>query len=336
VATKLKDTPPPTDNIRVLRGHKLPVTAIAMTGDDTTAFTASKDGTIVQWDVESGAKHRIHPTDSKFGKGVASMAASSDGKFLAFGGKDKLVHVWDVRGGCLADSFKGHRDTITCLAFQRGTHELFSGSNDRTIKIWNLDEMCYVETLFGHQAEITSIASLAKERCVSVSRDRTLRLWKVVEESQLIFRGHNASIDCTTMSTEEWFAAGSADGGLSLWSTLKKKPTAVRRAAHGSDANNIPNWISSVASLHHTDLIASGSCDGFVRLWECRADNSKLHEVAAVPVPGFVNGLAFASSGRFLLAGVGQEHRLGRWTRDATARNGLAIVPLTADGSSLL
>ena len=30
----------------------------------------------------------------------------------------------------------------------------------------------------------------------------------MVEESQLIFRGHNASIDCTTMSTEEWFAAG--------------------------------------------------------------------------------------------------------------------------------
>jgi len=266
---------------------------------------------------------------------VASLAVSSDGKFLAFGGKDKLVHVWDVRGGTLASSFKGHRDTISCLAFQRGTHELFSGSHDRTIKVWNLDEMCYVETLFGHQAEITGISSLAKERCVSVSRDRSLRLWKVVEESQLIFRGHSASIDCCAMSTEDWFVAGAADGGLSLWSTLKKKPTAVRRAAHGSDANQIPHWVSSVAALSYSNLVASGSCDGFVRLWECSKDNCRLEEVAALPVPGFVNGLAFASSGRFLLAGLGQEHRLGRWTRNAAARNGLAVLPLGPDEQGL-
>ena len=49
------------------------MTALALTGDDTTAFTASKDGTIVQWDVESGAKHRIHPTNAKFGKGVCIL-----------------------------------------------------------------------------------------------------------------------------------------------------------------------------------------------------------------------------------------------------------------------
>jgi len=50
--------------------------------------------------------------------------------------------------------------------------------------------------------------------------------------------------------------------------------------------------------------------------------------------PGFVNGMAFARSGKFLAAAVGQEHRLGRWERIADARNSLAIFPLpvtTAD-----
>ena len=95
------------------------------------------------------------------------------------------------------------------LVFQRGTHELFSCSFDRTVKIWNLDEMAYVETLsvslnnikkiyrsfmvyrFGHQDGISSIDCLSRERPVtSGMNDRTVRQWKVVEESQLVFHGH--------------------------------------------------------------------------------------------------------------------------------------------------
>jgi len=43
---------------------------------------------------------------------------------------------------------------------------------------------------------------------------------------------------------------------------------------------------------------------------------------------GYVNALAFANSGRFLVAGVGQEHRLGRWRRNPESKNGLAFFPL--------
>jgi ribosomal RNA-processing protein 9 len=41
-----------------------------------------------------------------------------------------------------------------------------------------------------------------------------------------------------------------------------------------------------------------------------------------------VNGLAFAPSGRFLLVGVGQEHRLGRWDRQRAAKNSIRVVPI--------
>lgn len=47
-----------------------------------------------------------------------------------------------------------------------------------------------------------------------------------------------------------------------------------------------------------------------------------------LPLAGFVNSLAFAKSGKFLIAGVGQEPRLGRWGRISAARNGVSVHPL--------
>lgn len=54
--------------------------------------------------------------------------------------------------------------------------------------------MGYIETLFGHQASVLSMDSLLRETAVSVGgRDKTVRFWKVPEESQLVFRGGGKS-----------------------------------------------------------------------------------------------------------------------------------------------
>jgi hypothetical protein len=54
--------------------------------------------------------------------------------------------------------------------------------------------MGYVETLFGHQDHVLSLDALRGETCVSVGgRDKTVRYWKIVEESQLVFRGGGRS-----------------------------------------------------------------------------------------------------------------------------------------------
>jgi len=51
-------------------------------------------------------------------------------------------------------------------------------------------------------------------------------------------------------------------------------------------------------------------------------------KVASVPLEGFVNGLAVSSTGKFLVAAVGQEHRLGRWEHLKKARNEVCVVQL--------
>ncbi len=79
---------------------------------------------------------------------------------------------------------------------------------------------------------------------------------------------------------------------------------------------------------------ASGAADGVIRLWavqEGKAMAQTLAPIGGLPARGFVNALHIARSGRFVLAGMGQEPRLGRWARDSQARNGLLLHSLSLE-----
>ena len=77
---------------------------------------------------------------------------------------------------------------------------------------------------------------------------------------------------------------------------------------------------------------ASGAGDGLIRLWgvvDAKGGKSRaLSLLGGLPARGFANALAIAHSGRFVVAGMGQEPRLGRWLRDPVARNGVLLLPL--------
>ncbi len=333
VAHKIESVKEQLDSskLRVLRGHRLSVTCVCVTADDRSVYSGSKDGSIIHWDAATGKK--LHSWLGVRGKKgidghsdeVLALAVSSNGGFLASGGRDMNVLVWDTQTRRLLKTFPGHRGAVTCLCFRWNSLDLFSASNDRTVKIWNLENMAYVETLFGHQSEITGIDALYQNRAITAGNDKSLRVWKVVEETQLLFnKGHSESVDTVALVNDDKFIAGSQDGALSSWTVRKKKPVSLLSQAHSG------HWITAVAALPFSDLAASGSSDGFLRLWRVDADSDALEPLHSVAVPGFLNALAFARSGRFLVLGVGQEHRMGRWRRDARGRNGIQILPLSS------
>ncbi|KAI6090846.1 WD40 repeat-like protein [Hypoxylon rubiginosum] len=253
---------------------------------------------------------------------ILCVAASQDGKFVVTGGADKRIIVWDAKSLKPQRVFYQHRDAVTGLAFRRGTNQLYSSSKDRTVKVWSLDELAYVETLFGHQDQVVDIDALAQERCISVgARDRTARLWKVVEETQLVFRGgsidkkqkpnidprslaHEGSMDRVAMIDDELFVTGSDNGSLALWSLQKKKPLFILPQAHGLEDPLLPTeasaertpdpkvvpppqprWITALRTLPYSDLILSGSWDGYVRVWKLSDDKRRIEPAGILGSP---------------------------------------------------
>ncbi|GAV67259.1 WD40 domain-containing protein [Cephalotus follicularis] len=362
--------PETQDEFQVLVKHRQSVTAVALSDDDLRGFSASKDGTILHWDVDSGKGEKyLWPSEevlrshgarnpqgraSKHSKLIYALAVSSDGRYLASGGLDRHVHLWDTRTREHIQAFPGHRGPVSCLTFRQGTSELFSGSFDRTVKIWNVEDRAYINTLFGHQSEILTIDCLRKERVLTVGRDRSMQLFKVPEESRLIFRAPASSLECCCFINNDEFLSGSDDGSVELWSILKKKPAYIVKNAHALLAANndicsqIPNghlengdhkpesyhsssaysWVSSVTVCRGSDIAASGAGNGSIRLWALESDAKNIRPLFDLPLVGFVNSLDLAKSGQFLIAGVGQEPRLGRWGRLPAARNGVAIQRL--------
>ncbi|XP_069672562.1 U3 small nucleolar RNA-interacting protein 2 [Periplaneta americana] len=330
-----------SDGIQMLRckEHKLPITCLVLSSDNKFVYSASKDSAIVKWSLIDRCKVKCITRKQKGSpdsdKGhtatVLCLAISSDGRFLASGGENKTIQVWNPDSLEHIHTFKGHNGAVTGLAFRKGTHQLFSVSEDKAVKIWSLDEMAYVESLFGHQTGITSVDVLSRERAVtSGGRDHTVRIWKIIEESQLIYNGHVGSIDAVKLVNEEHFFSCGDDGQLCLWGTMKKKPLCTVNQAHGVSAENEqPKWISSIAALVNTDLVASGSHDGHVRLWKCDKGFRSLTPIVDIPVVGFVNAMAFTSDGDYIIVGTGQEHRLGRWWKEKEAKNGILIIPLS-------
>jgi ribosomal RNA-processing protein 9 len=317
------------------------------------AFTVSKDSSITKWELATPTtstpgsniaprkrpkllkrfKLRYKPGKSYNGHSgaILCIAVSSSGKFLATGGVDKRLVIWDAATLKPIKSFPQHRDSVLSVSFRRGTHTLFSASADRTIKIWSLDEMAYIETLFGHQDNVVGVAGLSQEKCISVgARDRTARLWKVVEESQLVFRGGGStatrtnrddkstimgqqcaegSIDRVAMIDEEIFVTGSDNGSINLWNINRKKPVFTIHLAHGLDPALTPK--------------------------EAYAEENPRKDVPGRPVPRWITALTTVPLSDLVLSGSWDGHvRAWKISEDRRRLERVGIVGhLEVDGS---
>lgn len=320
--------------------HKLSITCIAVSSDNKYLYSSSKDYSIVKWSLENFSK--INFKSLRFNKKssdpkqdyqnclINCLAISYDSKYLVSGDEKGNIHIWDPETLSHLNRFRAHKKSVTGLAICRVTNFLYSTSKDLLVKSWNLNEMGYMETLFGHQAEVTSVDILNENRILTAGgTDKTLRMWKIQEETQLVYNAPSCCVEIVRKLDEGFFISGGDDGSLCLWGALKKKPLHVIHSAHGVDQiNKQPNWITALAVLPNSDVIASGSCDNNIRLWKWNQANKTIIPSSTIEIVGFVNAIQFTSDGNYLIAGIGREHRLGRWQNNKEAKNSIICIQI--------
>jgi len=114
--------------------------------------------------------------------------------------------------------------------------------------------MGYVETLFGHQDHVLGLDALRGETCISVGgRDKTVRYWKIVDETQLVFRGGGRSrirevLEGGLKGDDEWDDVDAEDS--ELLPKAKGREREPRKFIEGS--------LESVAMIDETMFVSGG------------------------------------------------------------------------------
>ena len=308
------------------KGHLLGANCITVFPDSKRCISGSKDCCLIIWSVESGKKVHIikgfkhDRTQLGHFDEVLSVSVSDDGNYIASAGKDRTIKVWKGENYELSTTLKGHKDTITGLKFAHNSHTLFSCSLDRTVKVWDIDDKIIIDTLYGHYSGVHDIDSFHNERAITCGFDCSVRIWKTTEESQLVYGGHHFSIDCVKIVNADCFVTGGEDGCISMWKTGKKKPANVYSNIHNG------KWITSLGVLRKTDLVASGSYDGKIVLYQVAGNT--LTVKSKIDVNGYITAIDFTNDGKFLVASVSPDHKLGRWTESVKQKPGILIVNL--------
>ncbi|CCG83023.1 Ribosomal RNA-processing protein [Taphrina deformans PYCC 5710] len=324
-------------------------------------YATYKSGTIQKWHVDPRGVLSLKKTVRRaHTKAVLCSTVNHDGTRLATGSVDNTIIMWDTEHLTNLRTFNNHRDSVNSLSFPLTGDELFSASSDRTVKLFNSATLSYIESLFGHQDHISCLSSLSATTCVTTgSRDRSARLWKIVDESQLVFRGgdrkerfQEGSIDVCAQVDRELFVTGSDNGTVALWSTQKKKALCRLPATHGTDRtyqvsaeavegpeNMSPEnarWVTAIHAIPYSDLVLSGSWDGRLNLYQVSEDARKLVQVGTLATGrGIVNSIAAHGNdkeGWNVVVAVGYETRLGRWKTVGGARNGILSFKIEASG----
>lgn len=284
------------------------------------------------------------------GEKIRSVAVSADGQFVAGGGEENSVKLWNVGGDGkvrnLGNLLSGHSGWVNSLAFSADGQVLVSGSCDRTIKVWNVGTLKLIRTLgswFSKDWGWVYSVGIWGDLLASGHGDRLVRIWNLGTGKLLgSFSGHTGWVESVVFRPDgKVIASGSGDRSVKVWNVASGD--AVLTLTGHTDV------VSSVAFSADGQVLVSGSTDGTVRLWQLASAEllgSLTHSGPVVSVavspdgqaiaggsrdgvvrlwnpyteellvsfryPGVVSSLAFSGDGQVLVVG-GLSGKIGLW-----------------------
>lgn len=231
-------------------------------------------------------QHRDAVTSLAFCRGTHQLYSSS---------KDRTIKTWSLDELAYVETLFGHQDEVIDLAALAQERCVSVGGRDRTARLWKVAEETQLVFRGGGSGGRNKDEKNREPRDPDKPPSKNLSSRAYVE----------GSIDRVALIDEETFITGSDNGALFLWNINKKKPVYTVPLAHGLDppllpeqasAEEIPSpivpgppqprWITALATVPYSDLILSGSWDGWIRVWRVSADKKRVERVGVLGSDG--------------------------------------------------
>jgi WD40 repeat protein/serine/threonine protein kinase len=274
-------------------GNRLTVTA-----DGRRALCAG-DGCFLVWDPETGRILRripLRPPAGYYGLGV-----SPDGLYLATGGSERFVYLYDVQSAQEVCRFEGKQGAVLGVLYSPDGRFLASSGDGGAVHLWELPvlsqtvpfgkgEICRFQ---GHTAAVTSVAfSPDSRRVLSGALDNTVRLWDIGRGQEArCFLGHADVVRSVAFTPGgRYVLSGGDDRTVRVWSLATGRE--LRCFPH-------PSAVTAVACSPEGRRLATAAEDYTLRLWDLDTGEQ---------VQGFyghenrVRGLTFTADGRWLVS----------------------------------
>ncbi|WVQ98318.1 hypothetical protein IAU59_005441 [Kwoniella sp. CBS 9459] len=369
-------------------GHEGEVLSIAASEDGKWLVSGGRDKVIGVWDV-SGDEPKWVRGLRGHKDAVTSVVLpplNNPSHHILSASLSRHLALHSLATLSVIDTFFGHQDSIPSVSTLKPTLAVTAGSRDRTCRWWKVEEEVQLVFRGGGKTKLDQRGLLPEERKERLGGGWTEGVEPEPAEQKKTNNNNRdrkgkgkefieGSIDCVCMLDDQHFLSGGDSGSISLWSTGKKKPIFTHAFAHGTTdvVDTVtdetvhgqvgPRWITSLAALRGTNLFASGSYDGQIRLWAIEESMKSFSLVdITIPLAGFINAIQLLSfpantiassalttdksqteaeeaegeqkSGKsevYLFAAVGQEPRSGRWMNDKKAKNGVVVARLELD-----
>ena len=252
---------------------------------------------------------------------------------------DQLAEPADQRVLFNPIELAGHADFVTDVAWSPNGELLATADQTGRIRIWDGRTGSFVNELSGHRGTVFGVEFRSDGRLLSVSDDRTARLWDT--SSDTVFHGHTAWVNdfalddggagglLVSAGADGLVVGSNAETGERLWTI------------QNDDAGDGLGFLQAIAVSGDGRYVAAGGLSRDVNVWDVSGEQPSF--VVSRSAPSTIMDLAFDPIAPRLAIGLGDGTvHVWRWQEPDAPLQSLighqwgAWVTYNADGSRLV